>query len=75
MPDWRYYLDTRKSEGFNVIQINTLRQWDSSAPLPNREPFAVTEYDNGSYEYNFTEINKQYFNNAKKMLQEMKERK
>lgn len=74
MPDWRYYLDTRKSEGFNVIQINTLRQWDSSAPLPNREPFAVTEYDNGSYEYNFTEINKQYFNNAKNMLQEMKKR-
>ena len=55
MPDWRYYLDTRKAEGFNVIQINVLRQWDSS--LPNKEPFVVTTHEDGFYEYDYSKIN------------------
>ena len=42
MPDWRYYLDSRKAAGFNTIQINVLRQWDSSLPI--REPFAITNH-------------------------------
>lgn len=71
MPDWRYYLDTRKAEGFNTIQINILRQWDSSKPLAGREPFAIKEHEDGSYEYDFTKINESYFDNAVKMLEEM----
>lgn len=74
MPDWRYYLDMRKSEGFNAIQINILRQWDSSKPLKGREPFTVVEHPDGSYEYDFTKINEEYFDNAVKMLEEMKKR-
>lgn len=74
MPDWRYYLDYRKEEGFNAIQINILRQWDSSHPLAGREPFAITEHEDGSYEYDFTKINKLYFDNAEKMLAEMTKR-
>ena len=29
--DWDYYLDYRKSQGFNTLQINILPQWDASA--------------------------------------------
>lgn len=72
MPDWRYYLDTRKAEGFNTIQINVLRQWDSSLPI--REPFAITNHEDGTYEYDFTKINESYFDNAVKMLEEMQKR-
>ena len=74
MPDWRYYLDTRKAEGFNTIQINILRQWDSSKPLAGREPFAIKEHEDGAYEYDFTKINESYFDNAVKMLEEMRKR-
>lgn len=74
IPDWKYYLDYRKSEGFNVIQINILRQWDSSLPLPGKEPFAIKEKSDGSYEYDFSKINESYFDNAVKMLTEMKKR-
>lgn len=72
MPNWRYYLDTRKAEGFNAIQINVLRQWDSSLPI--REPFAITTHKDGSYEYDFSKINDSYFDNAVKMLEEMQKR-
>lgn len=72
MPDWRYYLDTRKAEGFNAIQINVLRQWDSSLPI--REPFAITTHEDGGYEYDFSKINDSYFDNAVKMLEEMQKR-
>lgn len=72
MPDWRYYLDSRKAAGFNTIQINVLRQWDSSLPI--REPFAITNHEDGTYEYDFNKINESYFDNAVKMLEEMQKR-
>lgn len=71
MPDWKYYLHVRQSEGFNAIQINILRQYDSTKPLPGREPFAVTYSKNGAYEYDYSRINNSYFDNAVKMLAEM----
>ncbi|MBP2058468.1 hypothetical protein J2Z60_001653 [Lactobacillus colini] len=71
MPDWRYYLDTRKFQGYNAVQINILRQWDSSLPIKGREPFAIVEHEDGSYEYDYTKINEAYFDNAEKMLAEM----
>lgn len=74
MPDWRYYLDTRKAQGFNAIQINILRQWDSSLPIDQREPFAIKENKDGSYVYDFTQINESYFDNAANMLEEMVKR-
>ncbi|MBN3489863.1 DUF4038 domain-containing protein [Lactobacillus acidophilus] len=72
MPDWRYYLDSRKAAGFNTIQINVLRQWDSSLPI--REPFAITNNEDGTCEYDFNKINESYFDNAVKMLEEMQKR-
>ncbi|MBA1393116.1 DUF4038 domain-containing protein, partial [Lactobacillus sp. XV13L] len=74
MADWRYYLDVRKAEGFNVIQINVLRQWDSSLPIHNREPFAIVQQPDGTYEYDFAKINEAYFDNAVQMLKEVKKR-
>lgn len=69
LSDWRYYLDARQAEGVNVIQINVLRQWDSSQPI--REPFAVRNSANGMYQYDFRKVNESYFANAEKMLEEM----
>ena len=74
MPVWKYYLDTRKAQGFNVIQIDILRQWDSDDPLPGREPFAIQENQDGTYQFDFSKLNEQYFDNAVKMLDEMKKR-
>ncbi|WP_310652548.1 apiosidase-like domain-containing protein [Lactobacillus jensenii] len=33
LPDWKFYLDTRKAQGYTAIQINLLRQYDSSENL------------------------------------------
>lgn len=30
LTDWAYYLKVRKEQGFNVLQINILPQWDRS---------------------------------------------
>lgn len=74
LPDWKFYLDTRKAQGYTAIQINLLRQYDSSCPFKGREPFAVVEHDDGSYEYDFSKINTSYFDNVEKMLEQMNER-
>ncbi len=39
LPEWRDYLERRRAQGFNVVQINALPQWDASGP-PLRLPFA-----------------------------------
>lgn len=46
--DWDYYLDYRKSQGFNTLQINILPQWDASATDLCYEPFEVID---GKYNY------------------------
>lgn len=74
LPDWKFYLDTRKAQGYTAIQINLLRQYDSSCPIKGREPFAIIEHDDGSYEYDFSKINTSYFDNVEKMLEQMQER-
>lgn len=74
MPDWKYYLNTRKREGFNAIQINILRQYDSTTPINGREPFPIINYDDGSYKYDYTKFNTAYFDNAEKMLTEIVQR-
>lgn len=39
--EWRDYVAHRAGQGFNVVQINALPQWDASGP-PLREPFLRT---------------------------------
>ncbi|KAF6611587.1 DUF4038 domain-containing protein, partial [Paenibacillus sp. EKM208P] len=36
--EWSDYLDYRKMQGFNVLQINMLRQWDASESDLNLQP-------------------------------------
>jgi hypothetical protein len=42
---WIEYLDLRAAEGFNMLQINALPQWDRSDVANPRYPYATT--DNG----------------------------
>jgi hypothetical protein len=42
LEEWQVYLDRRRAQGFNVVQINALPQWDASGP-PLRAPFLTTD--------------------------------
>ncbi|MGE6579146.1 DUF4038 domain-containing protein [Paenibacillus xylanexedens] len=66
LEEWNYYLDYRKSQGFNVLQINLLRQWDASGSDLNQEPFARCE-DDGTYD--FYSLNEEYFKRAEQMVE------
>lgn len=63
--EWNEYLDYRAMQGFNVIQINVLPQWDASESDIYIEPFNRKE--DGSR--NFNSLNNEYFNRAEKMLE------
>lgn len=71
LDDWKYYLDKRKEQGFNVIQINVLPQWDASGKNLGIYPFPVKHYSDGRYEYDYNSLNEKYFERAEKMLVEM----
>ena len=58
--DWHYYLQYRKRQGYNVLQINILPQWDASGTDLNYVPYVLKE-DGG---YDFTKINDDYFQHA-----------
>jgi hypothetical protein len=42
LDEWRDYVAYRAAQGFNVVQINALPQWDASGQ-PLREPFLRTD--------------------------------
>ncbi|MET3558197.1 hypothetical protein ABID29_001317 [Streptococcus rupicaprae] len=63
--DWDYYLDFRKSQGFNVLQINMLQQWDASQTDLTIKPFKMTE--DGSFD--FSSYNPAYFERAYRMIE------
>jgi len=64
LEEWESYLDYRKMQGFNVLQINILQQWDASETDLNIKPFNYKE--DGSF--NFYERNDAYFDRAEKMI-------
>ena len=64
LEEWESYLDYRKMQGFNVLQINILQQWDASETDLNIKPFHYKE--DGSF--NFYERNDAYFDRAEKMI-------
>lgn len=64
MEEWEGYLDIRSSQGFNVLQINILRQWDVADDSIIRHPFEIKT--DGSYD--FYRMNESYFENARQML-------
>lgn len=63
--DWEYYLDYRKSQGFNVLQVNMLQQWDASQTHLNIKPFAV----NSDGTFDFQTYNEAYFERAYRMFE------
>ena len=63
--DWKYYLQYRKRQGYNVLQINILPQWDASATDLNHSPYQKDEKGN----YQFDKLNDSYFNHARSMCE------
>ena len=61
--DWQEYLDLRARQGFNVLQINALPQWDRCGTLENRHPFPFREGEL----YDFSRILPEYFAHARSM--------
>lgn len=72
--DWKYYLNYRKQQGFNTIQINILKQWDASGDDLSIYPFPITTNEDGSYSFDYSTLNTNYFDRAEKMLIEMQKR-
>lgn len=65
LEEWNDYLELRKTQGFNVLQINILQQWDASETELNMKPFEYKE--DGSFD--FSKRNEAYFERAEKMVQ------
>lgn len=65
LEEWKEYLDYRAMQGFNVLQINILPQWDASESDIKIEPFNKNE--DGTI--NFMELNEEYFSRAEQMLE------
>lgn len=70
LEEWEYYLNLRKYQGFNVIQINILPQWDASGNDLNCYPLPT---DDGKT-FEFTTFNQEYFNRARYMCEMAKEK-
>jgi hypothetical protein len=64
MEEWEEYLEYRKAQGFNVIQINILTQWDGGAPDTGLYPFKI----DAEGKFDFYSMNEEYFKHAQKLL-------
>ncbi|MEA3334633.1 MAG: DUF4038 domain-containing protein [Chloroflexota bacterium] len=62
--EWDHYLTYRQRQGFNVLQINVLAQWDRSESDLQRHPFNL----NSDGTYDFHQLNDAYFDRAEQML-------
>lgn len=62
--EWQLYLEKRRSQGFNTLQINILPQWDRSRGTLDILPF---EEKNGNYD--FSQLNIAYFERGKRLCQ------
>lgn len=62
--EWIRYLQKRKSQGFNTLQINILPQWDRS-----RSTFDWLPFEEIDGIYDFSSLNDKYFYRAKELCQ------
>jgi hypothetical protein len=69
LDEWEEFLNYRAMQGYNVIQISGLTQWDGGKPAQGIYPFPITD---GRFDY--TQINEEYFSHAKKILAMMEQR-
>ena len=65
LEEWDFYLEKRRSQGFTVLQINTLPQWDRCMSELHSYPFA-TEDEN---RFEFGTWNQDYYDRARTMCQ------
>ncbi len=65
MEEWDAYLKKRKEQGFNVLQINTLPQWDRCMADTGLYPFETADRQI----FDFTKPNEAYYEQAKAMCQ------
>ncbi|AJH02030.1 beta-glucosidase [Clostridium beijerinckii] len=72
LEEWEYYLNLRKYQGFNVIQINILSQWDASETDLNFYPLPYKGEKSKVFE--FREFNEEYFERARHMCKMAKEK-
>jgi hypothetical protein len=64
MSEWENYLEYRRRQGFNALQINVLPQWDASGYVETCKPFAQTLEGNHDY----LKPNEVYFQNARERI-------
>mgnify|MGYP000058807344 CR=1 FL=1 len=63
--EWEYYLDYRRMQGFNALQINVLPQWDRSTSENYVDPFEVLP----DGRWDFKRRNEKYFDRAERMVE------
>ena len=63
--EWKEYLDYRKAQDFDALQINILPQWDRSVTPPSARPFAVDP----DGKCNYFHLNEAYFTRVQQFLQ------
>lgn len=61
--EWDAYLDYRAKQGFNILQINALPQWDRCKVNGSLYPFPVDE----TLHFDYSRINDAYFEHAARM--------
>jgi hypothetical protein len=64
LEEWEEYLDYRRMQGFNVVQIDILPQWDRSTPDLGISPFE----SDSSGKWNWGKPSAEYFDRARQML-------
>lgn len=67
--EWVYYLNLRRQQGFNTLQINILPQWDASKKMDKPSPFIRDV--NGNVDFN--KFNEGYFKRSRQMCEIAKE--
>lgn len=63
--EWAYYLNKRKMQGFNVLQINTLPQWDRCMSDVGVYPFKTED----GQQFDFAHWNEEYYERARVMCE------
>ena len=69
LSQWMEYLDYRRAQGFNALQITILPQWDRSQGYEHPEPF---KSKGGRWDY--TSPKEEYFQRAREMVRLARER-
>jgi len=69
LEEWKYYLEKRFTQGFTVLQINMLPQWDRCMSDVGIYPFETQD----GQTFDFTKRKEEYYTRAAKMCQMAKE--